>query len=339
VGASEEAAYGYLQAFKARLAARPGVSSVAMADGAPFVGGRGVGSRVRRSPADEYAEVWVQFLLSPDYFSTLGISVRRGRTFTEEELPAPGRPGRPLVVLSESLARRLFGTIDVVGQTVEQPVYQQPSETLEIVGVAADVRVDSLTEPAPPTLYRARGTEAVQREASVIVRTTVDAPLAPEILAVAESLGSPPPTTIVTMNEAIARRRGELDLLTGLMTVLAIVAIVVASVGVYGVVAFAAASRRTEFGIRMALGASAAMIRRNVVRGAAVMAGAGLLVGLGGAYGLMQVLRGWLVGVSPLDPVIWGSAAILLVAVVALASLIPARQATRVSLADTLKAM
>jgi len=123
------------------------------------------------------------------------------------------------------------------------------------------------------------------------------------------------------------------------MAVLALVASVVASVGVYGVVAFGAASRRAEFGIRMALGATAATVRRHVLRGAAWMTIAGLVLGLAGAFGLIQVLRNRLVGVSPLDPLIWGGAAMLLVALVVVASLIPARQATRVSLADTLKAM
>jgi ABC-type antimicrobial peptide transport system permease subunit len=110
-------------------------------------------------------------------------------------------------------------------------------------------------------------------------------------------------------------------------------------VGVYGVVAFSAASRRAEYGIRMALGASDGVVRRQVLRGAAIMAAASLVFGMGGAFGLMQVLRARLVGVSPLDPMIWSVAAILLVAVVTIASLIPARHATRVSLADTLRAI
>ena len=91
--------------------------------------------------------------------------------------------------------------------------------------------------------------------------------------------------------------------------------------------------------VRMALGASTGVVRRQVLRGAAIMAVAGVVFGLGGAFGLMQVLRSRLVGVSPLDPTIWSIAAILLVALVAMASLIPARQATRVTLADTLRAI
>jgi predicted permease len=338
-GASESAASSYLNEFKRRLAGRPGIEAVAMASGAPFAGAGNAVLQARRGPADEYIDLPAEEVLSPEYFSTLGIRLIRGRTFTADEFATPDSDAPRTVILSESLARRLFGTLDVVGRTVQQPVYQQPPRTSVIVGVAADVRLFSLTDAAPPVLYMAGGFFGFRSGATLIVRTRPAASIQQDVQGIAESLGSAPPTDIRTLDDAIARARGEWDVLAWLMAVLALVASVVASVGVYGVVAFAAASRRAEFGIRMALGATAATVRRHVLRGAAIVTVAGLVCGLAGAFALMQVLRARLVGVSPLDPLIWGSAVILLVALVAAASLIPARQATRISLADTLKAM
>ena len=338
-GASDSVASSYLNEFKRLLARRPGVEAVAMASGAPFAGAGNAVLQVRHDPADEYTDVPAEEVLSPEYFSTLGLRLVRGRTFTADELAEPAPGEARAVILSESLARRLFGTLDVVGRTVQRPGYQQPPRTSTIVGVAADARLVSLTDAAPPVLYVAGGLFGFRNGATLIVRTRPAASIQQDVRAVAESLGSAPPTEILTLDAAVARARGEWDVLALLMASLALVASVVASVGVYGVVAFGAASRRAEFGIRMALGATAATIRRHVLRGAAWMTIAGVVLGLAGAFGLMQVLRSRLVGVSPLDPLIWGGAAALLVALVVVASLIPARQATRVSLAATLKAM
>jgi predicted permease len=339
VGASESAAYGYMNEWLRRLAARPGVAGVAIAYAAPFAGAGTAVMRVRRDSAADYLEMRMEEVLSPQYFSTLGIPLVRGSAFTADDIPVPGGSTRSAVILGESLARQLFGTLDVVGRTVQQPVYQQPPRSSVIVGVAADVRLSSLTEEPPPTLYSAGGLFGFRNGATLIVRTQHTESIADDIRAIAASLGSAPPTDIRTLDEAVARARGEWDVLAWLMSGLALVALVVASVGVYGVVAFAAASRRAEYGIRMALGATAPTVRRHVLRGASWMTMAGLVFGLGGAFALMQVLQNRLFGVSPLEPVIWGSATILLVALVAVASLIPARQAARVSLADTLKAM
>jgi predicted permease len=340
VGLSAAAGYAYLTEFRQRLAARPGLSSVVMADGAPFAAGSNAFLRVRRSGSDAFIETHTLQVLSPEYFAALRIRLLRGRSFIPAEIPTPAGGEVPAVVLSASLARQLFGSIDVVGRTVEIPVYQQAPKTYPIVGIAADVRYASLTDEPLRTLYNPVALGGVfQRGVTMIAVAKTSAPVLPDIESVAKSLGSAVPRGAMTLNEAVARIRGEWDVLTWLMTALAVIASIVASVGVYGVVAFTAASRRTEYSIRMALGASTGVVRRQVIRGAAIMAAAGVLFGLGGAFGLMQVLRTRLVGVSPTDPAIWGTAAIILVALVALASLIPARQATRLRLAETLRAI
>jgi predicted permease len=338
-GVSDAAAYAYMNEFRERLAARPGIAAVVMAEGAPFAGGFSAFMQVRRDAADTFVERHMHQVLSPDYFAALRIRLLRGRSFTPAEIPRPGGGETPAVVLSESLARELFGSIDVVGRTVQIPAYQQAPRTYPIVGVAADVRYASLTDEAPRTLYNPAGLGGFQRGTTMIAVASSSAPVMPDIQSVAESLGTPVPRNIMTLTEAIARARVEWDVLTWLLTALAAIASIVAAVGVYGVVAFAAASRRGEYGIRMALGASTGVVRRQVLRDAAIMAGAGLLFGTGGALGLLQVLRSRLVGVSPTEPAIWIVAAVILVALVTLASLIPAREAARASLAETLRAI
>jgi predicted permease len=331
---SDPAAHAYLAEFTERLAARPGVDAVAMASGAPFVANPS-GSRIRRPGSDRYVQIESLQILSPNYFETLRIPLIRGRAFTASEIPAPGVSGVPAVILSESLARQLFGTVEIIGRTVEIPVYQQPIDVYPVVGVAADVRYAEFADGPKPLLYSPGGAP----RAMLIARASQPMHLAAEIAQVAASLNTPPPNDISTLDQAIRRTRAEWDVLTWLMTSLAVIASVLAAVGVYGVVAFAAASRRAEYGIRIALGASPGMVRRHVLRGAAIMAVAGVVFGLGGGFGLMQVLRGRLVGVSPMEPAIWAIAAILLIAVVATASFIPARKASTVNLVDTLKAM
>jgi predicted permease len=260
-GASESAAYSYLSEFTRRLAGRPGVDQVAMSDGAPFFGGGNTVMRVRRDPADAYLETRMHDVLSPEYFSVLGIRLVRGRALSADEILAD-RDATRAVILSESLARRLFGSVDVIGRAVQQPVYQQPPRTDVIVGVAADARRSSLIDEPPPTLYGAGPLFGYRNGAAVIVRTGAGAPIEQQVRSVAAELGSAPPVDIRTLDEAVTRARGEWDVLAWLMSALALVASALAAVGVYGVVAFTVASRRAEFAIRMALGASVAMVRR-----------------------------------------------------------------------------
>lgn len=140
------------------------------------------------------------------------------------------------------------------------------------------------------------------------------------------------------MEESLGLARGDWDSLARLLGILAALAAVLASVGLYGVVAHGVAERRHEFGIRAALGAARGDVWRLVLRQSARMIGAGLALGLIGAYAFAQVLSARLVGVSPLDPVLWSAAVGLLVLVAVLASLKPALAATRVNVSETLRA-
>ncbi len=279
-------------------------------------------------------EVAVNQVLSPEYFRTLGIRLLRGRSFTEAEIPAPGREPQTSVILDESLARRLFGTVDVLGQSLEIASIRGQGKRYEVIGVAADVRFFGLTEEPELILYDPSGL-SVPRDVVFTVRATSDP--AATIQSIAASLDTSIPVEIVRMTQAIRRARFEWDILGWLMTVLAAAATFLAAIGVYGLVAFAAASRRHEFGIRMAIGATQRAIHWLVLRRASSIAIAGLMGGLVGAFGLSQMLRSRLFGVQPFEPVLWIISAAALVAIFVATALFAARKATRLSVADTLR--
>ena len=143
----------------------------------------------------------------------------------------------------------------------------------------------------------------------------------------------------MTMEQAIDQGMAQWNVLARLLTALAIVAGILSAIGLYAVVSFGVAVRRREFGIRMALGAEPAVVRRLVLRGTAMITAVSLLVGLGGAVALARTLKSSLFGVPPFDPVVWAIAAAILVALALAASIIPARRATRVDVVETLRAL
>jgi ABC-type antimicrobial peptide transport system permease subunit len=143
----------------------------------------------------------------------------------------------------------------------------------------------------------------------------------------------------MSMEDAVGQSRRDWDSLARLLGVLAALAAVLACIGLYSVVAHGVAQRRREFGIRVALGATHAAVWRLVLERTATITAIGLLLGVAGAYVFAQTLRARLVGVHPFDPVLWSLAAGVLVAVVALASIKPARSATKVDVTETLRAI
>src|SRR5688500_10359352 len=235
-GASPEAAYSYVTQFRTLLAARPGVTSVAVATGAPLAGAGSSFTRIRPAGGDEFTETPVHQVLSPEFFSLLRIAVLRGRSFLPEEVATLASPRGTSVILNETLARSLFGTADVVGRRIEIPQYQQAPRSYAIVGVVADVRQVNLTDAPPPTVYTPEGVERLISGTTLIARADDARPLAAEIEGIAQSLRTPPPAGIRTLEEAVAGARVEWDLLAELMVLLAAIASVVAAVGVYGVV-------------------------------------------------------------------------------------------------------
>ena len=340
VGYDSTRSYAYFREFAQRLVAHPQISAVAGASGLPFHNSHRTRVRAAGETAPEAVlspEVVSVFL--PGYFEALGVPIVRGRAFSDDDLAAPGRPARHVIIVSELLARQLFRTTDVVGREVEFPVLGQEGVRYTIAGVARDVRFSSLTEPMEPVVYEpADLATAFRLNSLLVVRTETSVDLVSEARAIGAALDPALPVgEVLAGTDLVQRARAEWDTLARLLGGLAAVAALLAGVGLYGVMAFGVVARRREFGIRMALGASASRVRALVLRRIALITSAGLLGGLAGGAALMQLLKARLVGVQPFDPLLWSLAAAGLVAVGLAASYLPLRHASRVDVADTLR--
>jgi predicted permease len=342
IGYSEPEALAYVEEFQRRLRQAVGVRDVATAMTVPFAG-VSMGTRIRtldgagQGPISETPET---SLFSPSYFATLRIPLLKGRLFAEADFAAARRGDARPVILSDGLARRLFGTADPLGREVEFPVIGRKGLRYQVVGVVGTVRYFSLTKDPETMVYEPEADRGALRTVTIVARGDTPAAIAQAARRIALELNPALPlVNIVSMPDAIARYRGEADTLARLLVLLAGVAALLACVGLYGVVAHGVAMRRREFGIRVALGASPAQVWRLVVRTTAAITAAGLLLGLGGGFAIAQVLRNRLIGVHPFDPALWSLAAGSLVLVAVLASLKPARAATRVNVNETLRAL
>jgi putative ABC transport system permease protein len=342
VGYGQAESLAYVEEFQRRLRLVPGVQAVSAGRAAPFLGS-GHTRQIKSADADPQArpfDVNYNYVLDGSYFSTLRMPVSRGRAFTDGELQAGRRGEARVVMLSEGIARRLFGTSNPIGRAV---IYTEPArkdQRFEVVGVVGTVRYRSLVRPAEDAVYEPAPPNAARRDVNMIVRAGGGVRVAEAARQIATTLNPGLPLVLVrTMEESIGLARGDWDSLARLLGILAALAAVLAAVGLYGVVAHGVAERRREFGIRAALGASRGDVWRLVLRQAATIIGAGLALGLAGAYAFAQVLAARLVGVSPLDPALWSAAVGVLVLVAVLASLKPALAATKVDVSETLRAI
>jgi len=264
--------------------------------------------------------------VTPGYFSALRIPIVRGRGFEE----ADRHTDQHALILSDSLARRLFPGEDPLGKRLELHV-QPPWFT--VVGVAADVKNGGLNLPADPEYYVVRGhaPEDATRHASLVIRSSLNPNavaswLRPEIAAIDPTL----PVTIETMTQRIGTLAARPRFNAALLGLFAALGLLLAAVGIYGVIAFLVTQRTQEIGIRMALGAERRDILKLVLRQGVAMILAGLGIGLVGALSLTRFLASQLFDVRPTDPVTLGFASLLLVGATVLACYIPARRATKV---------
>jgi putative ABC transport system permease protein len=276
--------------------------------------------------------------VSPGFFEMLEIPVVRGRAFTEwDGVNAPN-----VAVISEGVAQRYFPNEDAVGKLVTLGRWQfDEFDRREIVGVVADVRQVPHREPfasvylphsqLPRLFHGAGGREYYM--VTFVVRTAGDpASLDPAMRELVSEVASDIPVLGVETIEDIRSDSTRWSrFYTWLLTTFAGLAVVLAAVGVFGVISYSVTRRTHEIGIRMALGADRHDVLRLVMRQALVMTSMGLVIGLGGAYGLTRFLESQLHEVEPTDPVTFAVVAVILAAVALLASLLPARRATRVN--------
>ena len=327
--AQQLAFYDELEARAKRL---PGVTSFALSDSLPPGGMMRatvfasivVEGRPRSAEGTGGMVGWRA--VTPEYFSALRIPIVRGRAFEETDR----YPDQHALILSESLARRVFPREDPLGKRLELHV-QPPWFT--VVGVAADVKNGGLNLPADPEYYVVRGhaPEDATRHSSLIIRSSLNPNavaswLRPEIAAIDPTL----PVTIETMTQRIGSLATRPRFNAALLGLFAALGMLMATVGIYGVIAFLVTQRTQEIGIRMALGAERRDILKLVLRQGVAMILTGLGIGLVGALSLTRFLASQLFNVRPTDPVTLGFASLLLVGATVLACYIPARRATRV---------
>jgi predicted permease len=307
----------------AALGERPEVTDAAFASRIPLAGGNSDRSVV---VPDRVDSVDADFrLVTGDYFRTLRIPLRSGRTFLESE----ERPGAPVAIVNEEFVRRFLKGRDPLGVAVRI----NNSETdLSVVGVVGDIRFVGLDRPPRPELYVPLGVEPWPL-LNVVARGNAS----PAVLqaAVRDAVRTADPEQafgrLSPMAALVDRRLADRSQALTLLSLVAALALVLAVTGIYGVVTHAVAQRTRELGIRMALGATAARILRELVLGAMRPVVGGLLVGIVATGAGVSLLRGFLFGVEPHDPVTLLAAAGGLSLIALAANALAARRSSRAS--------
>jgi putative ABC transport system permease protein len=311
-----------------RLQALPGVQSAAVvADGLPLQ--RGLNMGVEVDGKQDWPTLGLRSIQA-DYFPTLGVPLMLGRAFT----PADNEQAPHVAVISESAARVLFP-----GRNPRGEILHTAGSDWQVVGVSGDVK-SYLDEPVQPTIYVPLAQmpfPMMQMFASwfatdIVVRTSSD-PLAlshtieQQLQAIDPSIGIGHIRTMEQVRSAsVAMRQFNMTLLS----LFAALALVLAAIGIYGVIAYAVTQRTHEIGVRIALGAERGDVMRLLLAQGMFLAGFGIGMGIAGALALTRLLESYLYRVQPTDPIALGATALLLGAVAMLASYIPARRAAKV---------
>jgi len=279
----------------------------------------------------------LRYAVSPGYFAAMRIPLRAGRL-----IDATDRPGAPEAILvNESLARRLFGDRNPIGERVRFGGQMGGDQWDYVVGVVADVRQYSLAVPAPDAFYVATGQWAwVDNVATLVARTSGDAAAAvPSIKRAVWSVDATAPIQrIATMDSFIAASAGQRRLALAAIETFALAALLLAAVGLYGVISGGVTERLREIGIRTALGATPGEILRQVVGRGVALTILGALIGLGGSAVATRLLASMLFSVSRTDPVTYAGVVGLLTAVAIAAAWLPARRAAGVDPTIALRA-
>ena len=321
------------------IAAVPGVASAAASVVSPVSGSSwqyGIEIPERPDLPEGSRGVYVN-LVSPDWFKTYGTTLIAGRDFTTHD-----RLGAPdVVIVNETLASRLLGTSSPLGRTVRlRGGPARPTKTQEVVGFVRDAAYRSLRDPVPPTIYLPLAQQNdIPSSITISLRAAGVEPgtLARSVLAAAS--GVDPNFALTTrpladqVNAALIQER-LLAMLAGFFGGLALL---LAGVGLYGVTSYAVGRRRTEIGIRMALGAVPSRVRRLVLRRVAVLVALGVAVGAGVSLWASRYVSTLLFGLEPRDPVTILGAVIVLAAIGAIAGWVPALRASRLDPARVLR--
>ena len=318
-----------------RLRALPSATNVGAVMGLPLSGMRFDISFevIGRPPVAPQDQPSMQIrVATPSYFQTIGIPLKRGRLFSDDD-----RTGsKPVVLITESAARQYFPNEDPIGRTIrlgwgKRVKGQRYRAGGEIVGIVGDVKELGLAEANAPQLYMPLRQWPVQSMAVVMRTATPPMTLADAVRDQVRAIDPALPVSRVRpLDEVVARSISQPRFYMLLLTIFAAVALVLASVGIFGVLSYAVAQRTREIGIRMALGAQERTVLQMVVGHAMVLAAAGIALGAVLALLISRGISTMLFSVTPTDPATFGAVAAILTVVALAASYIPARRATRV---------
>ena len=306
------------------LRALPGVTSAAAISRLPFSGGNS--SRSFNLPGDAKEHEADIRVITPDYFATLQMALLKGRAFAERDsAEAPH-----VAIINATAARQLFGTSDPLGKLITN--FGPSNDTLQIVGVVADVRHLALETAPRPEIYQPFGQAqwpsmfVALRSAAPDPRTLISA-AQNAVWAVDKNI---PLANVRTMNDMIASSIARRKFAMCLLAIFAGIAVLLAAVGLYGVLAYSVAQRTREIGIRLALGAQRADVLRLVLGQGMGFVAVGLAAGVLGSFAVTRFIATLLFNVSPADPTTFSAVAVLLSAIAFIACWLPARRATRV---------
>jgi putative ABC transport system permease protein len=322
--------------FLERVRSIPGVEEAAVSTGLPPMPGEvtqpfRVEGRDASSPAS--SGVANYHVISPDYFRTLGLTLMKGRSFTNDDGPGSS----PVAIINRRLAEKFFPGTVPLGQRLQVtelvPGQSTPSApvALEIVGIVNDLRDVRMNERSNPEIYLPY-LQAPWTSEYLLVRSRGQTEQT--VAAVRDALRAVDPdlpmTGIRTMDERYSDARAGGRVVVELMLIFAFIALAMGSAGLYGVVSCSVAQRTPEFAVRLALGAPKHELRRLVTRGALRLLMVGGGIGLVGAWGAASLMRSLVYGVSAYDPITFGTVLLVLLVVVLVASFVPARRATKV---------
>jgi putative ABC transport system permease protein len=308
-----------------RLAVVPGVQAASMVSLIPF-GGSNTGMNLliegQPPPRPEETPIFWRRIIDPAYFRAMRIPLIRGREFSEQDSGSPH-----VAIINETMARRYWPGADPIGKR-----FGSANNWYNIVGIVGDVKFTSLTKDSDPEFY-----EPYRQAPSadmVLTMRTASAPLRLASAlrqAVHETDPNQPVSRVTTMEQYLSDATGTPRLAAVLLAGFGGTALLLAGVGIYGVISFSVTRRTREIGLRIALGAAARDVKLMVVRQAVILASIGVAIGIGGALALARVVEGMLFGVNARDPITYSWVSGLLIAIASLAAYVPARRAARIA--------